>query len=154
MPSPQSLVTTVKKAVSDSLVIAHATVDESSKTTTPAIRACYRSDLGVAATPCDETTVITSVIEEGSTLPTYFDLTGDTLTVNADDNSQVRVYTMQVTHNTVSEPADIVFNTVSIDLRVCVITHLDPPTSPVATEQLIFATTPLDIDLSSPGFVQ
>ena len=94
------------------------------------------------------------MIEEGSTLPSYFDLTGDTLTINANDNSQVRVYTMQVTHNTVSEPADIVFNTVSIDLRVCVITHLDPPTAPVTTEQLIFATTPLDIDLSSPGFVQ
>ena len=87
-----------------------------------------------AATPCDETTVITSVIEEGATLPSYFDLTGDTLTINADDNSQVRVYTMQVTHNTVSEPSPIVFNTVSVDLRVCVITHLDPPTTPATTE--------------------
>jgi hypothetical protein len=39
-----------------------ATVKAASKTTTPAIRACYRTDLG---TPpgCDETTVITSVVE-------------------------------------------------------------------------------------------
>lgn len=34
------------------------------------------------------------------------------------------------------------------------ITDLDPPTAPVSPVQLIFAVTPLDLDLSSPGFVQ
>jgi len=31
---------------------------------------------------------------------------------------------------------------------------LDPPTTPAATSYLIFATTPLSIDISSPGFQQ
>lgn len=61
---------------------------------------------------------------------------------------------MLVTHSTEFEDAPITFNTVTIDLRVCVITDLDPPTAPTSTEQLIFATSPLVIDLSSPGFVQ
>ena len=61
---------------------------------------------------------------------------------------------MEVTHSTTFEDNPIVFNTVTIDLRVCVITRIDPPTAPTGTEQLIFALTPLDIDLSSPGFVQ
>ena len=61
---------------------------------------------------------------------------------------------MLVTHSTTFELADITFNTVTIDLRVCVITDLDPPTSPTSLEQLIFALTPLDNDLSSPGFQQ
>ena len=57
-PSSQSIITTVKKEVPDTLTINHAVVDETTKDTTPAIRACYREDLG---TPpgCDETTVIT-----------------------------------------------------------------------------------------------
>ena len=152
-PTNQSIITTVKKEVPDTLTILHATVDSSSYDTTPAIRACYRTDLG---TPpgCDETTAITQVIEEGSTLPSYFTLSGNVLTIDATDNSQVRVYTMEVTHDTQFEDAPIVFNTVSIDLRVCVITDIDPPTAPTSTEQLIFATSPLNIDISSPGFVQ
>ena len=44
-PAAQSLTTTVLKEVSDSIVILHATVDPASKTTTPAIRACYRTDV-------------------------------------------------------------------------------------------------------------
>ena len=36
------------------------------------------------------------------------------------------------------------------------ITDLDPPVAPIvsAATQLVFATTPLDLNLSSPGFVQ
>lgn len=60
---------------------------------------------------------------------------------------------MEVTHSTTFEDAAIVFNTVTIDLRVCVITRIDPPTAPTTPEQLIFALTALDLDLSSPGFV-
>ena len=87
-------------------------------------------------------------------MPAYFDLTGDTLTINAVDNAEVRVFTMEVTHSTTFEVLPIVYNTVTIDLRVCAITRIDPPTAPGSTEQLIFALSPLDIDLSSPGFVQ
>ena len=84
-PTQQSIITTVLKEVSDTLTINHATVDADSKATTPAIRACYRTDLG-AAPGCDETTVITSVVEESSTLPSYFTLSGDVITINADNN--------------------------------------------------------------------
>mmetsp|Transcript_28195 Transcript_28195/g.34902 ORF Transcript_28195/g.34902 Transcript_28195/m.34902 type:complete len:84 (-) Transcript_28195:8921-9172(-) len=45
MPTAQSLTTTVLKEVSDTITIKHATVDPASKTTTPAIRACYRTDI-------------------------------------------------------------------------------------------------------------
>ena len=61
---------------------------------------------------------------------------------------------MVVTHSTVFEDVPITFNTVTIDLRVCVITGLDIPPTPTITEQLIFALTPLDINLATPGFVQ
>ena len=81
-------------------------------------------------------------------------LSTDTLTIAGTANSQVKAYTMEVTHSTTFELAPIVFTTVTIDLRNCVITRIDPPTAPTSTEQLIFNTTPLDIDLSSPGFVQ
>jgi len=57
------MTTTVLKATADSLTINHATVDVTTKTTTPAIRACYRTDLG-AAPGCVETTVITTVVIE------------------------------------------------------------------------------------------
>lgn len=87
-------------------------------------------------------------------MPAYFTLSGDVMTIDATDNSQVRIYTMEVTIDTQFEDAPIVFNTVQIDLRVCVITRIDAPTQPVSTEYLIFALSPLDIDLSSPGFVQ
>lgn len=62
MPTSQSIITTVKKEVPDTLTINHPVVDETTKDTTPAIRACYRTDLG---TPpgCDETTTINQVIE-------------------------------------------------------------------------------------------
>ena len=151
-PGIQSLITTVLKEESQYIDINHATVDPDSKDTTPAIRACYRTDLG-AAPGCDETTAITSVVEEGSTLPSYFALVGDRLTINADNNDQVRVYTLLVTHSTTFEDDPISFNTVSVNLRVCVITDIDPPTTPTSTTQLIFAENPLVIDLSSPGFV-
>lgn len=61
---------------------------------------------------------------------------------------------MLVTHSTTFEVAPITFNTVKIDLRVCVITNLDPAVAPTELEQLIFALTPLDNDLSTPGFLQ
>mgnify|MGYP000881288913 CR=1 FL=1 len=152
MPQPQSLITTVLKEVPDTITIMHATVDPASKTTTPAIRACYRTTAPVGP-GCDETTAITSVVESGSTLPTFFTLSGDVLTISATDNSQVKIYTMEVTHSTTFELAPIVFDTVRVDLRVCLITNLDAPPAPSSTEQLVFALTPLDIDLSSPGFV-
>lgn len=80
-PAAQTLTTSVLKAVPDSVTINHAVVDETTKDTTPAIRACYRTDLG---TPpgCDETTAITSVvIESTNILPGYMTLSGDVLTV-------------------------------------------------------------------------
>jgi len=152
-PTAQTLVTTVLKEVPDTITINHAKVDPASKTTSPAIRACYRTTVPVGP-GCDETTAITDVIEDGATLPTFMTRTGDVLTVSATSNTQVKIYTMKVTHSTKFELLPIVFNTVKIDLRVCVITNLDKPTAPTATEQKIFALTPLDINLSSPGFVQ
>ena len=112
-PAAQTLTTSVLKAVPETLTIDHATVDATSKDTTPAIRACYRTDLG---TPpgCDETTAITDVrIESTNILPGYMTLSGSDLTVEPTDNSQASTYVMLVTHSTVSD-GDIQFNTVKI----------------------------------------
>ena len=42
----------------------------------------------------------------------------------------------------------------NVVLEVCIILSLDPPTQPTLTDYLIFATSPLTIDLSTPGFQQ
>ena len=82
-PTPETFSTTVKKIPSDVFTISKSTVDEDSKAASPKIRACYI----VGGPSCDETTVITSMIEYGSTFPTYFTRSGDDVTVNADDNT-------------------------------------------------------------------
>ena len=153
-PEAQSLTTTVLKATPDSITILHATVDEESKDDTPAIRACYRTDLG-AAPGCDETTVITSVvIESTGILPGYMTLSGDDLTVAPTANGVADSYTMLVTHSTTFEDDDIEFNTLTIVVDVCVITHIDIPTDPSPVEYTIHALADTTVDLSSPGFVQ
>lgn len=152
-PAAQSLSTTVLKAVPDALTINHATVDAASKTTTPAIRACFRTDLG-AAPGCDETTVITTVvIESTGTIPGYMVLSGDVLTVSPTANSQSASYTMLVTHSTTFEDAAITFNTVTVVVSDCVITHIDSPTDPSPVAYTIHALADVSLDLSSSGFV-
>lgn len=73
----------MKKIPSDTFTISKSTVVEDSKSASPKIRACY-IDGGPS---CDETTVITSMVEYGSTFPSYFTRSGDDVTVDADDNS-------------------------------------------------------------------
>ena len=100
MPTAQTLTTTVLKATSDTITIAHATVDPASKTTTPAIRACYRTDPGPAP-GCNEATAITAVVEEANdTQPVFMTLAGSVLTVTPTLSSQAKSYTMKVTHDT------------------------------------------------------
>lgn len=111
MPSPQSLITTVKKETSDTLTILHATVDAASKTTTPMIRACYRLTNPIGA-GCDEATAITNVVEKTTTLPSFITRAGNVLTVASTNNADVKVYTMEVTHSTTFEDAPITFDTV------------------------------------------
>ena len=83
-------------------------------------------------------------------------MSGDVITVAPTTNSQADTYTMLVTHSTVDE-GDISFNTVTLDVGVCVITHIDipsDPTDPTPIEYTIHALNDINIDLSSPGFVQ
>ena len=102
-PAAQSVSTTVLKAVPDTLTINHATVDADSKDDTPAIRACYRVDLGPAP-GCDETTAITAVVVEATgILPGYMTMSTDVLTVAPTSNSQSATYTLLVTHSTTFE---------------------------------------------------
>ena len=63
---------------------------------------------------------------------------------------------MLVTHSTTFD-GDISFNTVSLTISDCVITHIDVPTDPSASGAVtytIHALNNLNLDLSSPGFVQ
>jgi hypothetical protein len=68
LPNSQTFSTTVLKIPSDEFTIDMSTVNEASKSASPKIRACYVS----GGPSCDETTVMTAVIETGSTFPTYF----------------------------------------------------------------------------------
>ena len=82
-------------------------------------------------------------------------MSGDVITVAPTTNSQADTYTMLVTHSTVDE-GDISFNTVTLEVGVCVITHIDipsDPTDPTPIEYTIHALNNINIDLSSPGFV-
>ena len=73
------------------------------------------------------------------------------LTIDAQNNNLVRTYEMEVTMVT-PDSGDQIFQTVDVVLEVCVILSLDPPTMPTTLDYLIFATSDLTIDLSSPGF--
>jgi hypothetical protein len=148
----------VLKAVPDTLTINHATVDPDSKDDTPAIRACYRTDLGPAP-GCDEATAITTVVVEATgILPGYMTMSGDVLTVAPTSNSQSATYTLLVTHSTTFEDDPISFNTVTVTVSDCVITHVDPPTDPGAQAYTVHALSDLNLDLSAAagnlGFVQ
>lgn len=119
-----------------------------SKTATAPIRSCYGPSPNV---PCDETTVITQVIEENLIFPTFFAINGDDLTINAVSNGQSKNYIMEVTHSTVDN-GPIVFNTITIIINVCEITDIDPPTAPVAWWHWIHNGAGT-IDMSGTGFV-
>jgi hypothetical protein len=136
LPSAQNFPTTVLKIPSDEFTIDMATVNEVSKSASPKIRACY-VDGGPS---CDETTVMTDVIEVGDIFPTQFYRQAFTnvIQINAADNTQAREYTLQVTHNTVDE-GDLTYQTVTVVIGLCVITHIDPPTAPTASTYIIFS---------------
>lgn len=94
LPAAQSLTTSVKKAVSDTLTINMATVDQASKTTTPAIRRCYAAAVN---TPCDETTSIRDVVDDSTSIfPTFMVRADKVITVNATSNTQSKTYTLRV----------------------------------------------------------
>jgi hypothetical protein len=75
------------------------------------------------------------------------------LTVDAQNNNLVKTYEMEITMVT-ADSGDQIFQTVDVVLEVCVIVSLDAPTMPTTLDYLIFATSDLTIDLSSPGFQQ
>lgn len=96
-PSPETFSTTVKKIPSDVFTISKSTVTEVSKEASPKIRACYVN----GGPSCSETTVITTMVEYGSTFPSYMSRAGDDVTVNSVLNSEARTYVMDITHSTV-----------------------------------------------------
>jgi hypothetical protein len=156
-PAAQQLVTTRLKEVADSITIDHYLVNEDSKSTYPAIRSCYRTDLG-PATPCDETTVITDVkvsVPQGDNLPYFLEWTApsDVITVNSIVDTEELTWDMVITHSTVDE-GDLVITTLSIVIDPCVITDIDLPDQPTTKEYLIFATSDLVINMDTPGFQQ
>lgn len=75
------------------------------------------------------------------------------MTVNAVDNAQAKTYTMQVTHSTPNN-GDITYQTVTINIGWCEITHIDPPSIPTASDA---AYTVFDVQKTitlSPAFAQ
>lgn len=83
-------------------------------------------------------------------------LVGDVITVEPTTNTQSDTYVMLVTHSTVFD-GDLSFNTVTLIVNDCVLTHIDipdDPSDPTAVTYTIHALNNLNLDLSSPGFVQ
>lgn len=84
----------MKKAVSDTLTISLATVNEASKTTTPAIRRCYNAP---TPTPCVETTSIRTVVDNATnSFPDFMVRADRVITVNAISNTQSKTYTLRI----------------------------------------------------------
>lgn len=102
-------------------------VVESSKQASPKIRACYPD------TPCDTTTIMTSVVESGSTFPSYFSRAANTntITVNANQAAHARQYILAVTHSTPAS-GTVQYTSVTVVVEVCVITSISSPSVPTA----------------------
>ena len=148
IPSEQTLTTTVKIIPPDTLPISHATQNADSLIASPAIRAC----LGTCGT---STTIASIVDKETGLMPDFMtlDTSTGTLTIDAQDNTLIGIYEMQVTMTT-EDSGDQVYETVTITLDYCVITHLDPPDTPSLLEYKVFAIDDVVLDLSTPGFQQ
>ena len=90
-------------------------------------------------------------------MPAWMSLNSITgvLTVDPNNNDQIGPYKMTVTMST-PDSGNQTFETVFITVKICVITGMVDPTVPVLANRsvLVYATTPLVIDISSPGFVQ
>lgn len=126
--SPLALTTSVKKIPSDTLALVHFSVNEQSKEASPAIRRCYRTDLG-SATPCSESSVTLSVVQDGSTLPAFMSVANDVLTVAATSNDQTGTYTLRLSHSTPNSGIKS-YNSISVTLTACEITSVTPPPAP------------------------
>ena len=114
------------------MTLNHPTGDPASKTASAAIKSCYRSDVPSYA-PCDETTTVTAVVEQGSTLPAFVAWdsvnTPNVIDINPTDNAQSRAYTMSVSYSIV-DSTPITYSVVDFTVSDCIITHFDLPTNP------------------------
>ena len=85
-------------------------------------------------------------------MPAFMTLSADgVLTINSQSNNDVKLYEMEVTMTT-PDSGDQKFQTVNINLSVCVLTGLTVPNQPTTLAYSIFALNKLTIDLGSPGF--
>ena len=75
-------------------------------------------------------------------LPAYLVRSGDTLTVNANDNNQAKNYVLQVTHSTPAN-GNIEFKTLTLAIGWCIITGISTPTLPTTAQAsyIIFSGT-------------
>jgi hypothetical protein len=139
-----TLETTVKKIPSDTLTISHAGTNADSLIASPQIRVCAGS--------CSTTTTIASIVDvRTGTMPYWMTLDTGVITISSTSNDDVQIYEFEVTMTT-PDSGDQVFETVSVKIDLCVVTHFDNPDIPVTQEYLLFALADLQIDISSPGF--
>ncbi len=148
-PAAQTLTTTVKLIPSPIITVSHATMNAASMTAVPQTRKCGNT--------CSTLTQIKAVVQTGSTMPAWMSLDQTTgrLTVSPNDNNQIGPYKMTVTMTT-PDSGDQTYETIFITVQICVITGMVDPVIPnlAGLSQLVYATSPLVIDVSSPGFVQ
>jgi len=110
----------------------HPTVDAVSKTASAAIKSCYRVAVPSYA-PCVETTTVSAVVEQGTTLPAFVAWdsvnTPSVIDINPTDNTQSRAYTVSVSY-TIIDNTPITYSVVDFTVSDCIITHFNLPTNP------------------------
>ena len=105
---------------------------------------------------CSEETVVLSIVDiETGLMPAFMTLDAGVLTVVAmapEDSAEDGEYEMQITMST-PDSGDQVYETVTVVLDVCVITHIDAPSDVTTLDlhYLIFALEDLSIDLQDPS---
>ena len=87
------MTTTVKKNPADTITISHGTVNADSLLATPQIRSCQ----GTCSTT---TTIISAVDKTTGTIPSFMTLDNGVLTVDAQSNTLIRTYEMDITMTT------------------------------------------------------
>ena len=135
----------LEQVTTNTVTIQEATVNEDSKTTTPAIRRCYLDS------PCDETYTTTLVDADTGVLPDFMDYTGTTLTITPTIASHINVWNLQLTQ-TVASGTNPEFVTAIVTVT-CTIVSIADPTPPSTYTYYVYDPT-MTVDLTATVYTQ
>ena len=134
----------VSITTSNTVTVPKATVNEASKTATPAIRVC------ATTTPCVLTYTESLINVSESALPSFMTYDDTTLTILPTTAAHLGVRTLQLTQ-TVSSGTNPVFDAVVVTID-CTLTSVDDPSNPSTQTYYIYDPT-MTIDLTALGVI-